>query len=263
MIELENVQFNYGTKEVLSKCSLTIPEGEMTAITGNNGSGKTTLSLLIAGILTPCKGMVTVDGTAGGGNNEGLRGRIGIVFENPDNQFITTSVERELAFGLENLGVEPKRIRERVGDCLERFCLKEIRKRAPHTLSGGEKQKVAIAAAFIAYPRYLILDEPTTFLDPLSREMVRSMICALREKVTIICVSQFPSEILIADRIYELDGGQVKGPVDREQIFSTFSTVDPTIGFLHKLKVRGAFDGNTIPPVEQLCSHIEELKKRD
>jgi energy-coupling factor transport system ATP-binding protein len=214
-------------------------------------------------MLQPAAGHIMVEGKDMNGSRdaEKLRRQIGIVFENPDNQFITTSVERELAFGLENLGVEPDRIRERVADTIERFSLQSIRQRAPHTLSGGEKQRVAIAATLIARPRYLILDEPTVFLDPVSRDMVRGIVCALKGEITIIFISQFPSEILLADKIYELQRGHLKGPIGKESMFELYREYDSTIRFLHKLKKRGILDGNGIPPVDELCAKLDVRKE--
>jgi energy-coupling factor transport system ATP-binding protein len=259
MIELTHIGFSYGKKRALNDCSLTIGDGEITAITGENGSGKTTLGLLLAGMLSFQEGHIVVDGKdmGNGSTVEGFRRSIGIVFENPDNQFITTSVERELAFGLENLGVEPDNIRDRVENTIERFSLGAIRERQPHSLSGGEKQSVSIAATLIARPRYLILDEPTIFLDPVSREAVREIICSIKGEVTIIFISQFPSEILLADTIYELRDGCVRGPFDRASMFKLFRTYDPTIQFLQTLRDLGIFKGDTIPEIEALCAMIE------
>jgi energy-coupling factor transport system ATP-binding protein len=262
MIALEHIHFSYGSKSVLRDCSLIIGDGEITAITGENGSGKSTLALLMAGILQPSAGSIVVDGEPMEDNQAAavLQRRIGMVFENPDNQFITTSVERELAFGLENLGVEPECIRERVAETIERFSLEDISKRAPHTLSGGEKQRVAIAATLIARPRFLILDEPTVFLDPLSRDTVRESIYDLKDEVTIIFISQFPSEILLADRIYELKQGCLQGPVSKETVFERYRVCDSSVQFLYELKKRGVFDGNIIPPIDQLCTMLEKRR---
>ncbi len=264
MIELVHIRYHYSNKEVLSDCSLTIADNEITTITGKNGSGKSTLALLIAGMLQPQGGRILVEGKEMNSNrvNEELRGHIGIVFENPDNQFITTSVERELAFGLENLGIEPRRIRKQVTDTIERFSLEGIRKRPPHTLSGGEKQKVAIAATIIARPRYLILDEPTIFLDPVSREMVKEIIGSLKGEHTIVLISQFPSEILLGDRIYQLRDGYMEEPMDRRGAFELLQTHNETMRFLHALKGKGIFEEETVPPITALCAVLEERRKK-
>jgi energy-coupling factor transport system ATP-binding protein len=263
MIELDRIGFSYGTKKVLSNCSLRIEPDEIAAITGANGSGKSTLALLMAGILQPQEGRVLVSGTemGSGRGGEALRRRIGIVFENPDNQFITTSVERELAFELENLGVEPGAMRKQVNETIERFSLGSIRNRAPHTLSGGEKQKVALAATLIANPGCLILDEPTIFLDPASRETVREMIGSLKGKMTIILFSQFPSELLLAESIYELRDGRLDGTLGRERIFELSGLNDPTVRFLQELREREIFKAEEIPSVPALCEMLEAYRK--
>jgi energy-coupling factor transport system ATP-binding protein len=264
MITCRSVHFSYGNGKVLEDISLTIAEGEITAVTGKNGSGKSTFALLLCGMLQPDGGRLTVDGEEMGATGEGdtLRRRIGIVFENPDNQFVTTSVEREIAFGLENQGIEAEQIRERVAAMIDRFSLNGIRDRAPHTLSGGEKQRVAIAAAIIARPRYLILDEPTVYLDPAARAMVNKEVCNLKGTVTIIYITQFPREILLADTVYELRNGQIEGPIDKATCFSRFRAADDAVRFLHELGSRGIFDGYAIPEVDHLCSMLEEQRKK-
>lgn len=264
MIELVHIRYHYGNKKVLSDCSLTISDNEITTITGKNGSGKSTIALLIAGMLQPQGGRIVVEGKEMNNNRatEELRRHIGIVFENPDNQFITTSVERELAFGLENLGVEPHSIRKRVTDTIERFSLESIRNRPPHTLSGGEKQKVAIAATLIACPRYLILDEPTIFLDPVSRETVKEIIASLRGEHTIVLISQFPSEILLGDRIYQLRDGYMEGPMNRRSVFELLRTHNATMRFLQALKGKGIFEEDTVPTIAELCAALEERRKK-
>lgn len=263
MIELERIGFNYGTRTVLNDCSLTVADGAITTITGENGSGKSTIALLMAGMLQPVRGRIMVEGREMNDSREadGLRRSIGIVFENPDNQFITTSVERELAFGLENQGIEPAHIRERVDQAIERFSLSGIRDRAPHTLSGGEKQRVAIAATIIARPRYLILDEPTVFLDPASSRAIGHMVAGLRGETTIVLISQSAPEILLGERIYEIRGGRAEGPVDRASMFSSLQMSDPSIQFLNTLKQQGIFEGEDIPPVEALCAMLEARRK--
>ncbi len=263
MIELQNVCFGYEGNVFLRDLDLKLAEGELLTLTGPNGSGKTTLALLIAGILKPQKGEVVIDGVSSSDSDvfEEKRRSVGIIFENPDNQFITTSVERELAFGLENIGLERKEMRRRVEENIEKFSLEDLRFRSPHTLSGGEKQKVAIASILILKPRHLILDEPTSFLDPLSRRMVIEVVNNLRGSISIIFISQFPSEILMGDRIYSLGNGILNGPIKKEEFFRKKDFQIPSLRFLNVLKDNQIFNSTDIPEPELLCNVIESFKK--
>ncbi|OPX32428.1 MAG: hypothetical protein B1H40_02580 [Candidatus Latescibacteria bacterium 4484_181] len=178
MISIEALSFVYRYKDVsltaLEDIDLEIEEGESVAIMGANGSGKTTLARCINGLLLPSSGEVTVDGlcTYRSEHIPAIRRRVGMVFQNPDNQIVATTVEREIAFGLENIGIPPARMRQRVTQALRRFELEQYRHHPPHRLSGGEKQRLAIASVLAMEPKYLILDEPTSLLDPRGRREV-------------------------------------------------------------------------------------------
>ncbi|TES91011.1 MAG: ATP-binding cassette domain-containing protein [Candidatus Cloacimonadota bacterium] len=264
MLELLNVSFGFGEKEVLKNLSLRIKDGEFVTLTGPNGSGKTTLALLLAGILKPQIGEVIIEGVKNN-DSEGFeekRRSVGIVFENPDNQFITTSVERELAFGLENIGIKREEIRKRVEETLKRFSIGALRFRPPHTLSGGEKQKVAIASILILNPKYLILDEPTIYLDPTSREIVLEVVDNLRGNISIILISQFPNEILMGDKIYFLTDGILEGPFEKESAIRKGVFQIPSLVFLNVLEKRRLYDAPNIPDPEVLCDEIEVRKKK-
>jgi energy-coupling factor transporter ATP-binding protein EcfA2 len=265
MITLENICFSYGEKTVFTNLSLRVKEGNSVCITGPNGSGKTTLSLLLSGIIQPITGTLEIDSVTYTEEKEfdEARRKVGIVFENPDNQFITTSVERELAFGLENLGMKRDEIRERVEQFITRFSLGELRYRSPHTLSGGEKQKVALASILIANPKYLILDEPTVFLDPLSRAIFNDAIEDLRGNITTILISQFIDEVLLGDEIFLLEKYKLEGPLKKEDIFQRDEFQYHTIKFLNTIKKEGIYERYEIPTVEKLCNAIEgKLSKR-
>ncbi len=264
MIELQNVSFGYEEKPLLRDLSIRINDGELVTLTGPNGSGKTTLALLLAGILQPQEGEAMIDGIKSSKPKEfeAKRRDVGIVFENPDNQFITTSVERELAFGLENVGIQREEIRKRVEESLKRFSLEDLRFRSPHTLSGGEKQKVAIASILILAPRYLIFDEPTIYLDPPSRRTVLEIVQSLKGTISIIFISQFPSEIIVGDKIYFLTEGILEGPIRKEEILRKNLFKIPLLSFLHVLHEEGIYEETDIPEPDALCDAIEKHKKK-
>ncbi len=264
MITIENVSFSYAEKNVLHHVSFTVENKGIVVITGKNGSGKSTLALLLSGMLAPQNGMVVINGIACTDYEqfETAKRNIGIVFENPENQFITTSVERELAFGLENCCVRNKQMRSRVEEIIKLFSLENIRYRSPHMLSGGEKQKVAIASIMILQPQFLILDEPTTFLDPSSRAMIREIILRLRKTVSIILISQFPSDIILGDKVYILGDGTLTGPVDKNDIIETEMYQTPQMIFLDILQTGCLYHGKDIPRVESLCKLIVDSKKQ-
>lgn len=197
---------------VLKGIDLDIEKGEFVAVLGHNGSGKSTLAKCINAINLPEKGEVTVDGldTINEENLLPIRKRVGMVFQNPDNQIVATIVEEDVAFALENLGVEPKEIRRRVDEALETVGMYEYRLHAPHKLSGGQKQRVAIAGIIAMQPDCIVLDEPTAMLDPKGRSEVMKTIKMLnREKgVTIVLITHYMEEAAQADRVVVIDGGE-------------------------------------------------------
>ena len=226
VIELDRVSYRYTIVEsspkggdekrsilALDQISLKLREGQSVAILGSNGSGKTTLIKLLNALLVPAAGRVVVDGldTGDKGTHKSVRQKVGMVFQNPDNQIISTSVEREIAFGLENLALPYEEMRIRVERALKYFNLEQYRNHPPHKLSGGEKQKVALAAVLSMRPKYLVLDEPTSLLDPLGRDEVISLIRMLcdEQNVTVIHVTQFPEEAAILDRVLVMDQGRI------------------------------------------------------
>ena len=209
MIELSGLTFAYpGESPVLRDISLTVPGGSHVALMGKNGTGKSTLALLVKGLLFPSAGTVTVDGltaTDDASRREVMK-RVGLVFQNPDNTIVATTVERELAFGLENTGVPAGEMRARVEEALERFDLQDYRYTNPSHLSGGEKQRLALVAVMIMRPSHLILDEPTSLLDPWSRGHILELVHdAAREGATVVHITQFPEEAGAADRVIVLD----------------------------------------------------------
>ncbi|MBN2355611.1 ATP-binding cassette domain-containing protein [candidate division KSB1 bacterium] len=223
MIEIDHISFDYqhdnGTQRVLSDIALTIQPGEALALMGANGSGKSTLVKCLNGLLLPSSGKVRVDGmdTAEEKNLPAIRRRVGMIFQNPDNQIVSTTVEREVAFGLENLGLTYEAMHHRVEEMLERMKLMPLRHKSPHYLSGGEKQRLALASVLAMQPQYLILDEPTSLLDPLSRKDIISYVKNLhsqparesRETMSTLFVTQFSEEALFFNRLLILAAGRV------------------------------------------------------
>ncbi len=229
MIEINNVTFQYDSEDVGSPAAvhgidLTIERGSFTVILGHNGSGKSTLAKLMNGMLKPDVGTVLVDGldTKDEKNEFEIRRRLGLVFQNPDNQIICTIVEEDVAFGPENLGVAPSEIRDRVDSALEQVGMSEFRTAAPHHLSGGQKQRVALAGILAIEPDCIVLDEPTAMLDPIGRKEVISTITRLnREKgITIVLITHFMEEAAEADRVLVMEHGRLVADGKPEQIFS-------------------------------------------
>jgi len=228
VIELKDVSYEYKLDEsrsvlALDNINLQLRKGVSVAIIGSNGSGKTTLAKLLNALILPETGKVCVDGLNTQDKNAQrlIRQKVGMVFQNPDNQIISTSVEREIAFGLENLALPYQEMKTRVKWALEYFHLKKYRTHPPHKLSGGEKQRVALAAVLSMQPQYLILDEPTSLLDPQGKREVLSLICKLSEekKVTVIHITQFPEEAVTADRVLVMHQGKIMLDDPPGQIF--------------------------------------------
>ena len=220
MIDLCDVRFHFGDTPVLQDVNLQIHPGESVAIIGANGSGKTTLARCLNGLITPQSGSVCIDGIATANRDQlpTIRRTVGMVFQNPDDQLVATTVESELAFGLENLTLSRREMHARIERALGDFDLLAHRHSAPNRLSGGEKQRLAIAAASAMQPRYLVLDEPTALLDPQHRLQVIELLQSLREAhgIATILITQLPDEAASAARIIALRDGRVllDGPPD-------------------------------------------------
>ena len=229
MIRIEDLVFEYQKEEgrpeikAVDHVSLTVERGSFTAILGRNGSGKSTLAKNLNALLLPSGGAVYVNGydTTDEDKLQEIRKAAGMVFQNPDNQLVSAIVEDDVAFGPENLGVEPKEIRRRVDEALKAVHMYEYRKKAPHLLSGGQKQRVAIAGVVAMRPECIILDEPTAMLDPLGRSEVMEIIEKLhREGITILLITHFMEEAARADRVVVMDDGTVVLDGKPEDVFS-------------------------------------------
>ncbi|NUO78514.1 ATP-binding cassette domain-containing protein [candidate division KSB1 bacterium] len=221
MIATQNLALQYAAADrlvaVLSGVSLELADGEFVALMGPNGSGKTSLARCLNGIIPPSQGAVMVDGldTRDVKHMLEIRRAVGLVFQHPDNQMVAPTVEREIAFGLENLGVPRPEMRRRVEEMLLRFDLLPYRQHAPHQLSGGEKQRVALASILAMQPRHIIFDEPTSLLDHPSRVRLFETISELRANTSsasapaILLITQFAEEALFAERLLVLHEGRL------------------------------------------------------
>lgn len=220
LISFKNVSFRYESDEegkqlplVLTNVSLDIKKGSFVAILGRNGSGKSTLAKLTNAINVPTSGTVTVKGmdTSDEKNVDAIRCAVGMVFQNPDNQIVATIVEDDVAFGPENLGVEPAEIRRRVDDALKTVNMYDHRLSEPHKLSGGQKQRVAIAGVLAMQTECIVLDEPTAMLDPSGRKDVISTLRRVNREmgITVVIVTHFMDEAVQADRVVVIDGGKI------------------------------------------------------
>ena len=219
LLEIKNATYTYPAFEgenpvpAVDRVSLCVNDGDFVAILGSNGSGKSTLAKLMNGIFLPAKGSVKVAGmdTADDAHINDIRRKAGLVFQNPDNQIVSTIVEEDCAFGPENLGIPPAEIRQRVDEALKAVGLYEYRKREPHKLSGGQKQRLAIAGMLAMRPRLLILDEPTAMLDPQGRREVLRTLAELRRQhgIAIIMITHYMNEAALADRVVVMEGGRI------------------------------------------------------
>lgn len=212
------------TFDALKDVTAQIKKGEFTAIIGTNGSGKSTLARHLNALLIPTEGELIVEGmrTSDAGRVWDIRQKVGMVFQNPDNQLVAAVVEEDVAFGPENLGVPPEEIRERVNLALEKVRMTSYRKQAPSMLSGGQKQRVAIAGVLAMKPDCIVLDEPTAMLDPKGRKEVMDTIHELNktEGITIVLITHFMEEAVTADHILVIDRGVLKMEGTPREIFS-------------------------------------------
>lgn len=236
LIEFKNVNFSYAiddddenqvTVDVLK--NFTIEKGSFVAILGRNGSGKSTTAKLINGINIAQSGEVIVDGQKVVDDETifDIRRKVGMVFQNPDNQIVSSIVEEDVAFGVENLGVEPEEIRKRVDNALKTVGMYEYRLKAPNKLSGGQKQRVAVAGIIAMKPMCIVLDEPTAMLDPSGRKEVLSTIKKLNKEdgITIVLITHYMDEAVQADRVVVMDGGEIKLDDTPQNVFSKFDEV--------------------------------------
>ena len=229
IIKIDNLYFQYPHGEdeepklAIKGVSLEIEEGSFTAIIGQNGSGKSTLAKNLNGLLLPSKGAVYVSGMDTRDEDKiwDIRQTAGMVFQNPDNQLVSAIVEDDVAFGPENIGIDPVEIRARVDEALDAVKMGKYKRKAPHLLSGGQKQRIAIAGVVAIRPRGIIFDEPTAMLDPRGRKDIMEIIEKLhREGITVILITHFMDEAVKADRVVIMNKGEILLDGTPEHVFS-------------------------------------------
>ena len=222
----EKLDFRYSDDDglVLSGLDISFEEGEFTAVLGHNGCGKSTLAKHMNAILLPSGGAVYIDGIDTKDEDKifDIRQKVGMVFQNPDNQIVASIVEEDVAFALENLGVEPSEIRRRVDEALKAVNMYEYRNHAPHQLSGGQKQRVAIAGIIAMRPKCIVMDEPTAMLDPVGRKEVMATVKRLNEEygITIILITHYMEEAAKCRRVIVMDKGKILLDDTPSEVFS-------------------------------------------
>lgn len=257
MIKIEHLDCIYKTSnkqtvQALKDINLTINPGKFVAITGANGSGKSTLAKHMNGIMLPTQGDVFVFGknTKEEQNNLFIKKSVGMVFQNPDNQFVTSVVEEDVAFALENLEIPFDEMHERVQMALECAGMYEYRDASIESLSGGQKQKVAIAGAIVMQPKFLVFDESTSMLDPQSREEICALLKHLNEtmNIGIVFITQFMEEVALAERVIIMNDGEIVMDTSPRRLFEN-------VDFLKSMNLKA-------PQIPCFCSELNELGER-
>lgn len=281
-IKVENVSFQYVSDaedepataiSVLKNISVGIKKGEFVALLGHNGCGKSTMAKLLNAMLLPQQGRVLVNGldTADEEKRYDIRETVGLVLQNPDNQLVASIVEEDVAFGPENLGVDPKEIRIRVDEALKAVDMYEYRTHAPFKLSGGQKQRVAIAGIIAMQPQCLVLDEPTAMLDPKGRDEVMATIKKLNKEkgITIVLITHYMDEAVQADRVVVMDNGSVLVEGTPHEVFSQVELlkrhrldVPQATELMYRLRGRGLFQNDNLQYMPLDCDEcVNELDR--
>ena len=280
ILEVKNVTYEYTDEEktfaAVKNLSLNIERGSFTVILGHNGSGKSTLAKMLNGLNKPTSGDVFADGinTKDEETEIEVKRKVGMVFQNPDNQIIASIVEEDVAFGPENLGIPPAEIEKRVEDALKAVDMWEFRKSTPHHLSGGQKQRIAIAGIIAMQPECLVLDEPTAMLDPKGRaEIISTLHCLNRDKgITVVLITHYMEEAENADRVIVMNDGEIIADDKPKVIFSDVERlkkvgldVPQTAELLYNLKKNGfAVDTHALSikeAAEQIISALHSEEK--
>lgn len=271
IIKIKDLNYSYnrvdGTDiDVIKNMSLEVKKGEFVVILGKNGSGKSTLSKLINGTMNKKSGTIEIDGLLLSEENTwDIRKKVGVVFQNPDNQIVGTVVEEDIAFGPENLGINPKDIEIRVEESLNKVGMLEYKKTPPHMLSGGQKQRIAIAGVLAINPEIMIFDEPTAMLDPIGRKQIMEIIYGLNknENKTIVHITHHMNEALKADRIIVIEDGVIKLEGTPKEVFSRYEYIKnlgldvPEVSRLvYELNKKGHNLDTSILSIEELVNSI-------
>ena len=276
IIEARDVSFRYesGLSDAVSHLTLRIEAGEFVAILGRNGCGKSTLAKLMNALLLPTGGEITVDGLQAKTEDDcyEVRKSCGMVFQNPDNQIVTTIVEEDCAFGLENMGMEPALIRKRVNEALAAVGMSEYAHASPAMLSGGQKQRVAVAGVLAMRPKIIVFDESTAMLDPVGRRDVFALARKLNreEGITIVWITHFMEEAAQADRVVVMDGGRIAIEDSPRHVFSRMDRV-LSLGLdvpeMMKLAARLRASGVRVPKdimnVEEMAVALCQLRSKN
>lgn len=269
IIEISDLHYTYPGDEVesLKGIDLAIEKGSFVAVLGHNGSGKSTLAKHLNAILLPTEGQVLIDGmdTLDEDKTLAIRRKVGMVFQNPDNQIVANVVEDDVAFAPENLGVPTEEIRQRVDNALKQVDMYDFRLHAPHLLSGGQKQRVAIAGVIAMSPEVVVLDEPTAMLDPKGRrEVIETVTKLCREKgMTVVLITHHMSECIGADRLIVMSDGCIKADGTPVQVFSQVElmrreglSVPTTTEILYELRKNGASVPLTALGIDECADEI-------
>lgn len=279
IISVRNVTYEYKEEETVyaavKDLSLEIERGSFTVILGHNGSGKSTLAKMLNGLNKPTSGDVLVDGinTKDEATEIEVKRKVGMVFQNPDNQIIASIVEEDVAFGPENLGLEPSEIRRRVDDALKAVDMYDFRESTPHRLSGGQKQRIAIAGIMAMEPECLVLDEPTAMLDPKGRAEIISTLHRLNSDkgITIVLITHYMEEAENADRVIVMNDGKIIADNVPKVIFSDVKTlksvgldVPQTAELLYSLKENGfPVDTHALSVKEAAAEIIKAMRSEE
>jgi len=269
LVELQDVSFSYHRRNVISNLSLKVNDGDFVAVLGGNGSGKSTLAKLLNAIIEPTEGKILIDGKE---EKDVYRTRrmIGLVLQDPDSQIVADTVEDDVAFGPENLGLESGEIQKRVKESLELCGIADLSAVNPTRLSGGQKQLVAIAGVLALKPRCLVLDEATAMLDPEGRELVLSAIRELNGNgVAIVLMTHDSEEAAMADDVVVLDQGKLVIQGSKEQVFSSNNQLDKfgvdipiAYKFINALKNNGIMLNKDTNNTDKLVYELENRRKR-
>ena len=281
ILEIKNVSFEYSNADeenvsytAVKNLSLNIERGSFTVILGHNGSGKSTLAKMLNGLNKPTFGDILVDGinTKDEETEIEVKRRVGMVFQNPDNQLIASIVEEDVAFGPENLGLEPSVIRERVKNALKAVGMEEYANSTPHRLSGGQKQRIAIAGIIAMEPECLVLDEPTAMLDPKGRREIISTLHKLNKEkdITVILITHYMEEAENADRVLVMNDGEIIKDATPKEVFmdvellkSVGLDVPQTTELLYNLQKHGFNVNTNVISITDTAKEISKVLRKE